>query len=172
MAHQSAFDPRFAWIKISNGNLSVWESSKPLNNPLVSTKIAFEARFLRSFIFLWKITTISPPYYPKTLSLPCCWLRSICNNCCLLLSIATNTLFPSLPLHLPVTLSFSHSPIPNRHRKHSEHFNLNNLSGPMDKASDSRSGGPGFKSWWGLTLSFPGSWLDGDSQTNHDLITN
>ena len=29
------------------GNLSVSESSKPLNNPLVSTKIAYDARFLR-----------------------------------------------------------------------------------------------------------------------------
>jgi len=34
------------------GNLSVSKSSKPLNNPLVSTKIAYEARFLRYFIFL------------------------------------------------------------------------------------------------------------------------
>ena len=38
--------------KNSKGNLSVWESSKPLNNPLVSTKIAYEAQFLRYFIFL------------------------------------------------------------------------------------------------------------------------
>jgi len=34
------------------GNLSVSKSSKPLNNPLVSTKIAYEARFLRYFSFL------------------------------------------------------------------------------------------------------------------------
>ena len=36
------------------GNLSVSKSSKPLNNPLVSTKIAYEARFLRYFNFLKK----------------------------------------------------------------------------------------------------------------------
>ena len=34
------------------GNLSVSESSQPLNNPLVSRKIAYEARFLRYFNFL------------------------------------------------------------------------------------------------------------------------
>ena len=34
------------------GNLIVSESSRPLNNPLVSTKIAYEARFLRYFSFL------------------------------------------------------------------------------------------------------------------------
>ena len=34
------------------GNLSVSKSSQPLNNPLVSTKIAYEARFLRYFSFL------------------------------------------------------------------------------------------------------------------------
>ena len=37
---------------LMKGNLSVSESSKPLNNPLVSTKIAYEARFLRYFSFL------------------------------------------------------------------------------------------------------------------------
>ena len=31
------------------GNLSVSKSSKPLNNPLVSMKIAYEARFPRYF---------------------------------------------------------------------------------------------------------------------------
>ena len=31
------------------GNLSVSKSSKPLNNPLVSTKIAYEAGFPRYF---------------------------------------------------------------------------------------------------------------------------
>ena len=30
-----------------SGNLSVIESSQPLNNPLVSMKIAYDARFLR-----------------------------------------------------------------------------------------------------------------------------
>ena len=34
------------------GNLSVSENSKPLNNPLVSTKIAYEARFPRYYNFL------------------------------------------------------------------------------------------------------------------------
>ena len=34
------------------GNVSVSKSSKPLNNPLVSTKIAYKARFLRYFNFL------------------------------------------------------------------------------------------------------------------------
>ena len=38
--------------KFSKANLSVSESSEPLNNPLVSTKIAYEARFLRYFNFL------------------------------------------------------------------------------------------------------------------------
>ena len=38
--------------KILKGNLIVSESSRPLNNPLVSTKIAYEARFLRYFSFL------------------------------------------------------------------------------------------------------------------------
>ena len=40
--------------KFSKANLSVSESSEPLNNPLVSTKIAYEARFLRYFNFLKK----------------------------------------------------------------------------------------------------------------------
>ena len=40
--------------KISKGNLSVTECLQPLNNPLVSTKIAYEARFLRYFNFLKK----------------------------------------------------------------------------------------------------------------------
>ena len=35
--------------KLLKGNLSVSESSKPLNNPLVSMKIAYEARFPRYF---------------------------------------------------------------------------------------------------------------------------
>ena len=34
---------------LMKGNLSVSESSKPLNNPLVSTKIAYEARFPRYY---------------------------------------------------------------------------------------------------------------------------
>ena len=38
--------------KFQKGNVSVWESSKTLNNPLVSTKIAYEAQFLRYFNFL------------------------------------------------------------------------------------------------------------------------
>ena len=38
--------------KLEKGNLSVMESSHPLNIPLVSTKIAYEARFLRYFNFL------------------------------------------------------------------------------------------------------------------------
>ena len=33
--------------KLLKGNLSVSESSKPLKNPLVSMKIAYDARFLR-----------------------------------------------------------------------------------------------------------------------------
>jgi len=36
------------------GNLSVSKSSKPLNNPLVSTKIAYEARFPRYYNFFEK----------------------------------------------------------------------------------------------------------------------
>ena len=40
--------------KLLKGNLSVSESSKPLNNPLVSTKIAYEARFPRYYNFLEK----------------------------------------------------------------------------------------------------------------------
>ena len=40
--------------KIEKGNLTVIESSQPLNNPLVATKIAYEARFLRYFNFLKK----------------------------------------------------------------------------------------------------------------------
>ena len=36
---------------LMKGNLSVSESSEPLNNPLVSTKIAYEAWFLRYFNF-------------------------------------------------------------------------------------------------------------------------
>ena len=38
--------------KLLKGNLSISGSSEPLNNPLVSTKIAYEARFLRYFNFL------------------------------------------------------------------------------------------------------------------------
>ena len=38
--------------KILNGVQPVTESSQPLNNPLPSTKIAYEARFLRYFNFL------------------------------------------------------------------------------------------------------------------------
>ena len=38
--------------KLLKGNLSVSGSSEPLNNPLVSTKNAYEARFLRYFNFL------------------------------------------------------------------------------------------------------------------------
>ena len=37
--------------KVLKGNLSVSGSSEPLNNPLVSTKNAYEARFLRYFNF-------------------------------------------------------------------------------------------------------------------------
>ena len=37
--------------EISKGNLSLWESSEPLKKPLVSMKIAYEARFLRYFNF-------------------------------------------------------------------------------------------------------------------------
>ena len=35
--------------KLLKGNLSVSESSKPLNNPHVSMKIAYETRFPRYF---------------------------------------------------------------------------------------------------------------------------
>ena len=34
------------------GNLSVSKSSKPLNNPFISTKIAYEDRFPRYYNFL------------------------------------------------------------------------------------------------------------------------
>ena len=40
--------------KLLKGNLSVSESSKPLNNPLVSTKIAYDARFPRYYNFFEK----------------------------------------------------------------------------------------------------------------------
>ena len=40
--------------EISKGNLSLWESSEPLKNPLVSMKIAYEARFLRYYNFFKK----------------------------------------------------------------------------------------------------------------------
>ena len=38
--------------KLLKGNLFVSKGSKPLNNPLVSTKIAYEAQFLRYFNLL------------------------------------------------------------------------------------------------------------------------
>ena len=41
--------------KLLKGNLSVSESSKPLNNPIVSTKNAYEARFPRYFNLFEKI---------------------------------------------------------------------------------------------------------------------
>ena len=37
--------------KLLKGNLSLSGSLEPLNNPLVSTKNAYEARFLRYFNF-------------------------------------------------------------------------------------------------------------------------
>ena len=40
--------------KLLKGNLSVSESSKPLKNPLVSTKNAYEARFPRYYNFFEK----------------------------------------------------------------------------------------------------------------------